>query len=598
MSSQIVIEEDANNFEIYEEASNVSDSVKFLFRYVAPYKFRIILAMTAIFLTSMLTLSLVQWVRVAVDGGIVAGSELALFSAMSLLCLASLVLGAGTYCRIYMISWVGERITADIRKAVFEVLLRLEPSYYEGGIRGEIPSAITTDTVLIQNVISGSISIALRNCVMLLGSVVFLFYTNIKLATAVFIAMPLVLIPIIYFGSKVRGYSEKTQSAIADIGAFVGECLREIKTLQAYNEQEQAHSKFCRKVEKTFEISIHKTVSRSFLVTIALIISYISVALMFYLGANDVVSGRMTLGELFSFVLYAIILASSIGSISQVVADLLVAFGAVERIRGLVNSERTSTSSFPLKPMSNVKGALSFKFVSFSYDGRSSVKAIDNLSLDIPEKSSMAIVGSSGAGKSTLFDLILRFYDPSSGSIELDGIDIKTVSRADLRDQIALVSQNAVLFTGSVMENIRFGSPDATDEEVCSAAKLAYASEFIESLPKSYDTYLGESGVFLSGGQKQRISIARAILKNPKILLLDEITSSLDSVAEREVQKAISSLRKERTTITIAHKLSTVVSSDNIVVLSDGVLVGHGRHKFLQKSCAQYMELCNELELD
>ena len=561
-------------------------------RFITPYRAQMIIATIALVLTAGVTLGLVQFVRVIVDSGFVAGSTQSLRWAIVGFLIAALLQALGTFARFYWVSWLGERVTADMRKAVFTHLISLHPGYFEENISGEIQSRITTDTTLLQTVIGSSVSIALRNILILLGGTVFLFITNPKLTSIVLLCIPLVIGPIMIFGRRVRKLSRSSQDEIANVGAYVGESIQQIKTVQAYNHQEADNTQFSAHVESAFQVALARIMSRSLLITIVMTLVFAAVAVMIWVGGQDVINGRMSAGELTAFVVYAVMVAAAVGAISQVVGDLQRAAGATERLLELLNAE--SDIIAPVQPASfpsPFQGRIEIRKLSFHYPSRPDSAAISDLSLDIKAASSLALVGPSGAGKSTLFDLLLRFYDSQSGNILVDGVDIRTVDPIELRSHIAIVSQQPAMFTGDVFENIRYGRPDASDEEVIEAARSAYAHEFIEQLPRAYKSFLGESGIRLSGGQRQRIAIARAILKNPEILLLDEATSALDAESERKVQMALEQLMRNRTTVIIAHRLATVVNVDRIAVMEEGRLIAQGSHQELLSSCPLYARL-------
>ena len=550
--------------------------------FLKPYKKQIAIAAVALVFTAGLTLGLVQYVRIIVDSGFVEGSTEALNTAVLGFFLIAIFQAIGTFARFYWVSWLGERVTADIRKAVYSHIIDLHPGYFEDNLSGEIQSRITTDTTLIQSVIGSSASIALRNLLLMVGGTVFLFITNPKLTSVVLICIPLVIGPILYFGKKVRLLSRSSQDEIANVGAYVGETIQQIKTVQAYNHQSHDDRQFSDHVETAFNVALRRIMMRSFLITIVITLVFGALAVMIWVGGQDVINGTMSAGELTAFVAYAVLVASAVGAISQVISELQRAAGAMERLMELLEAENEiKAPQTPHQPKGDFKGLLSLTDVTFAYASRPETPALDGVTLQIQSGESVALVGPSGAGKSTLFDLVLRFYDPQSGSLALDGIDIRELDPQELRSHIAIVSQQPTMFTGNVWDNIRYGRPDASDEEVRDAAESAYASEFIEKLPEGYDSYLGESGIRLSGGQKQRIAIARAILKDPEILLLDEATSALDAESERKVQMALEKLMANRTSLVIAHRLATVMNVSKIVVLDSGKLVAQGSHKEL-----------------
>ena len=550
--------------------------------FLKPYKKQIAIAALALVFTAGLTLGLVQYVRIIVDSGFVEGSTEALNTAVLGFFFIAIFQAVGTFARFYWVSWLGERVTADIRKAVYSHIIDLHPGYFEDNLSGEIQSRITTDTTLIQSVIGSSASIALRNLLMMVGGTVFLFITNPKLTSVVLICIPLVIGPILYFGKKVRLLSRSSQDEIANVGAYVGETIQQIKTVQAYNHQSHDDRQFSDHVETAFNVALRRIMMRSFLITIVITLVFGALAVMIWVGGQDVINGTMSAGELTAFVAYAVLVASAVGAISAVISELQRAAGAMERLMELLEAENEiKAPQTPHQLKGDFKGLLSLTDVTFAYASRPETPALDGVTLQIQSGESVALVGPSGAGKSTLFDLVLRFYDPQSGSLALDGVDIRELDPQALRSHIAIVSQQPTMFTGNVWDNIRYGRPDASDEEVRDAAEAAYASEFIEKLPEGYDSYLGESGIRLSGGQKQRIAIARAILKDPEILLLDEATSALDAESERKVQMALEKLMANRTSLVIAHRLATVMNVSKIVVLDSGKLVAQGSHKEL-----------------
>ncbi|MDT8428936.1 MAG: ABC transporter transmembrane domain-containing protein [Pseudomonadales bacterium] len=570
------------------------NSLWLAFGFLRPYRRQLLIATIALIFTAGLSLGLVQYVRIIVDAGFVAGSSQSLRWAITGFLVVAVLQAIGTFGRFYWVSWLGERVTADMRKAVFSHLLDLHPAYFEENLSGEIQSRITTDTTLLQTVIGSSVSVALRNLLMLLGGTVFLFITNPRLTSIVLLCIPLVIGPVILFGRRVRLLSRSSQDQVAHVGAYVGESIQQIKTVQAYNHQQFDRAQFGEHVESAFRVALARIRSRSWLITIVISLVFAAVSLMIWVGGQDVINGRMSAGELTAFVVYAVIVASAVGAISQVVGDLQRAAGATERLMELLQAESLITA--PLAPdgfAQRFQGEIALEHVSFAYPSRPESPALKDFSLTVRAGSSIALVGPSGAGKSTLFDLLLRFYDPQAGRIVIDNLDIRLVDPVELRSHVAIVSQQPALFTGNVYENIRYGKPDADDEQVIAAAKAAYAHEFIEQLPRGYNSFLGESGIRLSGGQRQRLAIARAILRDPEILLLDEATSALDAESERKVQLALERLMRNRTTLVIAHRLATVKNVDTIVVMEAGRLVAVGSHQELLGSCPLYANLAS-----
>lgn len=557
--------------------------------FIKPYRWQVFFALLALTFTAATTLSIGQGIRFLVDQGFGADAINRLNEAVGFFILLAAMLALGTFARFYLVSWIGERVSADLRRKVFEHVIDLHPGFFETNLSSEIQSRITTDTTLLQTVIGSSVSIALRNVLMFVGGLIWLFITNPKLTGLVMLSVPLVVVPIIAFGRKVRVLSRSSQDRVADAGSFVDESLKNIKILQAFNQQRLGRERFSEHVESAFTVALQRIRQRAFLITLVIMLVLGAIAAMLWVGGHDVIAGRITAGELMAFVFYAVIVAGSVGAISEVYADLQRAAGATERLLELLQAEPLIKSpEHPQTLADPVQGRLEIQQASFCYPSRPDELAIDQVSFVLQAGQSMALVGTSGAGKSTLIDLILRFYDLKSGSIYFDGVDIRQLDPQVLRQQMALVPQQPVLFTGTVMDNIRYGRPDASDEDVRVAAQAAYASEFIARLPHGYDSEVGEGGVRLSGGQRQRIAIARAILKDPKLLLLDEATSALDAESEFQVQQALEQLMKGRSSIVIAHRLATVMNADTIVVLDQGRLVATGTHQQLLTSSPLY----------
>ncbi|MBX2848562.1 MAG: ATP-binding cassette domain-containing protein [Acidiferrobacterales bacterium] len=564
-----------------------------LAEYLFRYKGTLVAASCALIFTAIVTLSMGQGVRILIDDGFIAGSSQELNNAALLIIGIAILMSIGTYTRFYLVSWLGERVSADIRQSVFDHLVTLHPSYFETNRSGEIMSRLTTDTTLLQTVIGSSASMALRSLLTLSGGLVMLLVTNIKLSLLVLACVPLVLIPILLYGRRVRSLSRESQDSIADVGSFAGEVIQQIKTVQSYTQEQNERLSFAQHVDTAFNVARRRIAQRAMLIAVVISLIFSAIAIMLWVGGNDVIEGRMSGGELGAFVFYAIIVASAVATISEVIGDLQRAAGAAERLLELLAVESLIKS--PLTPQSaaSASAQVSFNKVTFHYPSRPTQAALSNLNLEIKSGQSLALVGPSGAGKSTLFELLQRFYDPSQGSIQLDGTDITQFNPQDLRSQFAVVAQQPTLFSGDVWHNIRYGNSNASDEDVIKAAKAAYAHDFVQSLPDGYSSFLGEQGVRLSGGQRQRIAIARAILKDPKILLLDEATSALDAESEFHVQRAIENLMQERTTVVIAHRLATIRNADQIAVLDQGALVAKGTHQELIESCPLYKRLAD-----
>ncbi len=561
--------------------------------FIVPYRRQAAFSLVALLFTATIMLLIGQGVRLLIDHGLATESVELLTQYMVIFILLIVALAVGTFTRYYWVTWLGERVIADIRCKVFDHLVNLHPGFFEANRSLEIQSRLTADMTLLQSVIGSSISVALRNLVMLIGGIVWLFITNAKLTALVLISVPLVVAPILVFGRRVRRLSRQSQDRIATVGAYIGEILGQIKTVQAYNHQEIDKNIFHRYVEDAFAIAKQRTTQRAMLITVVIILVFGAVGLVLWVGGMDVIAGQISGGELAAFIFYSVIVGSAVGSISEVLGELQRAAGAAERTVELLSAPSQIVSPANPESLSLVTGHIEIERLCFAYPSRPDVLAINELSLTIRAGEMLALVGPSGAGKSTLFDLLLRFFDPQSGVIRLEGVDIRQLEITALRACFALVSQNPVLFYGSISDNLRYARQDATDAEVEAAAKAAFAHEFIVSLPHEYETHLGDTGLGLSGGQKQRIAIARAILAGAPILLLDEATSALDAESEYWVQQALSQLMAHRTTLVIAHRLSTVKSADRIAILNHGYLEALGTHAELMATSELYARLAS-----
>ena len=573
-------------------SSRQRGAMRLAWRFIVPYRGRVLGALLALLFTAAITLSMGQGIKLLVDQRLATQSPAALRQSLLLFFVLVMALAVGTYTRFYLVSWIGERVVADIRRRVFDHLIELHPGFYERNRSSEIQSRLTADTTLLQSVIGSSLSMALRNLIMLIGGSVLLVITNPKFSGIVLLALPLVVAPILLFGRRVRALSRQSQDRVADVGSYVGEVLGLIKTVQAYNHQNEDKRRFGESAEAAFDVARKRIAQRSWLITVVIVLVLGAVGVMLWVGGMDVIAGRISGGELAAFVFYSLIVGSSFGTLSEVIGELQRAAGAAERIGELLRSSNAIVA--PQQPQhlpQPVQGRIELQGVRFAYPSRSDSYAIDGIDLQVAAGETLALVGPSGAGKSTLFDLLLRFFDPQAGRILIDGVPIDQLDPRELRACFALVSQNPALFFGSVEDNIRYGRLDASQAEVEAAARAAHAHEFIQRLPQGYQTHLGEAGLGLSGGQRQRLAIARALLADAPILLLDEATSALDAESEHLIQQALPSLMAGRTTLVIAHRLATVKQADRIAVVEQGRVAAIGNHAELIESSPLYARL-------
>ncbi|RCK29169.1 ABC transporter [Thalassospira xiamenensis] len=574
------------------DSSRNFSALRAIIPFVLPYRLQVAGAMVALVIASGTVLALGSGLRMLVDRGFADGNADLLDQALFVLFAVTLLMAGASYARFFLVSWIGERVVADIRSAVYAHIIRLDPGFFEVTRTGEVLSRLTTDTTLLQVVIGSSVSIALRNILMFVGGLTMLAVTSPKLTALVLLVVPLVVVPIIGYGRRVRRLSREAQDRIADVSAFSEESLNALRTVQAYTHEKIESDKFDGFVEGAFKTAISRISARALLTAVVIVMVFGAVGTILWIGGHDVLDGTISAGDLSAFVFYAIVVAGSVGAISEVIGDLQRAAGAAERLMGLLETKPAiAAPANPVQMPEKHLGHVSFENVTFHYPARPDRSALTGFSLQVRPGETVALVGPSGAGKTTVFQLLLRFYDPASGVIKVDDVDIRTADPVSVRERIGLVAQDPVIFAANAWENIRYGRPDASDEDVRAAADAAHATEFLDRLPDGFDSFLGEKGVRLSGGQRQRIAIARAILRNPSVLLLDEATSALDAESEQVVQKALETIMKTRTTLVIAHRLATVLHADRIAVIDDGKLIAVGTHQELLESSPLYSRL-------
>jgi len=584
--------------------------LKPMLRYLRPYRWQIAGAAVALIFTSSAVLAMGGALRYMVDEGIGKGNAHLLDHAFALLIAVTLLLAVASYARFYFVSWIGEKVVADIRNDVYRHLVAMHIGFFETTRTGELLSRLTTDTTLLQTVIGSSVSIAARNMLLLIGGFILLLITSAELTGYVFLMVPVVVAPIILLGRRVRHLGREAQGRVADISAHAEESLNAIRTVQSFTLEPYETQRFAFHVEAALQAALGRIRTRAFLTALVIMLVFGAIVTVLWVGGKDVLSARISAGDLSAFVFYSVIVAGAVGAISEVVADLQRAAGAADRLgellemkaeivdssprrgevrRGVQDGKHEQVSPHP-NPPSTGEG-VSFDHVSFVYPTRPDKPAIHDFTLEVASGQTIALVGPSGAGKTTIFQLLLRFYDPSAGIIRIDGVDIKQLPLPQLRGLIGIVPQDPVIFSGTARENIRLGNIAAGDDAIVEAARAASALEFIETLPQGLDTHLGEKGVRLSGGQRQRIAIARAVIRNPRLLLLDEATSALDSENEHMIQQALMRLMQGRTTFVIAHRLSTITRADRIVLMNEGVVSAIGTHRELLAQSALYARL-------